>query len=94
MNADELSERLDYNERVIGTKILRAMLIIAGIDAVAYLIFLLAHILGSDASWRVVPGIVALVLTCVVVALGAVVLFLRRHFSRNQVALKNRGKRL
>lgn len=29
MNADELSERLDYNERVIGTKILRAMLIIA-----------------------------------------------------------------
>lgn len=94
MNADELSERLDYNERVIGTKILRAMLIFAGIDAVAYEIFLLAHILGSDTSWRVIPGIVALVLTCVVLALGAVVLYLRQHFRRNQVALQNKSKRL
>ncbi|MBT9384221.1 hypothetical protein KM176_10160 [Pseudooceanicola sp. CBS1P-1] len=94
MNADELSERLDYNERVIGTKILRAMLIVACIDAVAYVVFLLAHIFGSDASWRVISGIVALVLTCVVLALGAVVLYLRRHFHRNQVALKNKGKRL
>lgn len=94
MNADELSERLDYNERVIGTKILRATLIVAGIDAVAYVIYLLAHIFDSDVSWRVIPGVVALVLTCVVLALGAVVLFLRRHFHRNQMALKNRGKRL